>query len=120
MDMHRLKQEPFYLAFTEGWGDEPVVTCEPIAQSTKNPRLVVCAVEPPILLKSIVVLYDRFCEGSWLPVTEEAPVGVLLGDVGPDTEPDVDELELAFWATVFKDIDAARLARERLRSGGHR
>ena len=114
--MHRLDQQHFYLAFTDGWGDEPVVRCEPVAQSTKNPRLVICAVEPPIALKRTVVLYDRFSEGSWLPVGGQSQVGVLLGDVEADKEPDVDELELAFWATVFVDINAAQLARERLRS----
>lgn len=113
--MQRLEQQTFYLAFTDGWGDEPLVRCEPIAQSTKNPRLVVCAVEPAIGLKKTVVLYDRFSEGSWLPIGDEAEVGVLLGDIEADKEPNIDELELAYWATVFADIDAARLARERLR-----
>jgi hypothetical protein len=113
--MHRLKQQPFYLAFTEGWGDEPIIRCEPITQSTENPRLVICAVEPPIMLKNTVVLYDRFSEGSWLPISDEAPVGVLLGEIDADKEPDLSELKLAFWATVFADVKAAELARDRLR-----
>lgn len=116
--MQRLKQQPFFLAFNEGWGDEPIVRCDPIAQSTKNPRLVICSVEPPIMLKRTVVLYDRFSEGSWLPLSGETPVGVLLGDIQADEEPEVSELELALWATVFADVNAAELARERLRPAG--
>jgi hypothetical protein len=115
--VHLLDQQHFYLAFTDGWGDEPIVTCKPVAQSAKNPRLVICAVEPPIAMKRTVVLYDRFSEGSWLPVSEEAQVGVLLGDIDADTEPDVGELELASWATVFADLNDAERARERLRPG---
>jgi len=113
--MDRLNQQPFYLAFTDGWGDEPIIRCEPIAQSTSNPRLVICDVEPRIGLKQSVVLCDRFSDGPWLPVDGQAQVGVLLGEIDPDQEPDVGELELAFWATVFTDIHAAQLARERLR-----
>ena len=116
--MDRLNEQPFYLAFTDGWGDEPIVRCEPVAQSTHNPRLVICHVEPPIGLKSTVVLYDRFSDEQWLPLSGQAQVGVLLGEVDVDKEPDVGELELAFWATVFGDIQAAQLARERLRPIG--
>jgi hypothetical protein len=113
-----LTEQPFYFAFTDGWGDEPIVRCEPVARSTANPRLVVCAVEPPIGGKRTVVLYDRFSEGAWLPVNGQAQVGVLLGDVEPDNEPDVTELDLAYWGTVFADNDAAQLARKRLRPSG--
>jgi hypothetical protein len=116
--MDRLNEQPFYLAVTDGWGDEPIVSCEPVAQSTENPRLVICNVEPRIGLKRTVVLYDRFSEGPWIPLSGEAQVGVLLGEVDADQEPDVGELELAFWATVFTDIHAAQSARERLRPSG--
>jgi hypothetical protein len=113
-----VQHECCFLAFTDGWGDEPIVTCEPIAQSSKSPRLVVCTTDPPIGLKRTVVLYDRFSEGSWLPLSGKVQVGVLLGDVEPDKEPDVSELELTYWATVFNTREEAEIARARLRPTG--
>jgi hypothetical protein len=109
--MHRLNEQAFYLAYTEGWSHEPIVTCVPVAQSADNPRVVICALQPEIADKRLVVLYDRFSDGSWLPVRKEAQVGVLLGDFEPEKEPNLSELQGAFWATVFADLDAAHRAR---------
>jgi hypothetical protein len=119
MDNHRKMQsvdaQTCFLAFTDGWGDEPIVRCEPVAQSTRDPRLVICSVNPPIDLKNTVVLYDRFSEGTWLPLSRSAQVGVLLGEIERGEEPDPAELDLVYWATVFANLDEAEEARRRLR-----
>ena len=121
-----LERTPFYLCFTDGWGDEDILECVAVSANAENGRVMLCEVDPPLFVEgkysddgqdrsySRLFLYDRFSTDSWRPVTDDVHVGILVGDhMSSDTK--IADLELIERGTVFPSRAEAERARSRLR-----
>jgi len=124
--MRNVNPQPFYIAFTEGWGTEPIVKCTPVAELDTDPRVVLVSAKPGIFIEGKylsgqkdtrfdqVFIFDRFSTDRWLPLRRATNIGVLVGEEDVTVEPDLNSLELVFWATAFSTRAEAEEAREKL------
>jgi hypothetical protein len=129
--MVRFKPSRFFLAFTEGWGDEPIIECTSESEFSGDPRLILCRADPAVIVESQfsrdgrehhfdhIVIFDRFNEGRWRHPDSPTNVGVLAGEIDTRSRRPLDSLELMYWATAFSTREEAELARNKLRSASN-